>query len=234
MNWSFAMSRTAFILCAALLLSSCNGITIFPTATPEPRSTWIDKWLDDPTCQPPCWENLIPGETNISDGLEILSHIPGVKITWYPWYPSVIPTEETQIMWDFANRGEGGVATTEKKGQEIATIALNISGTQFLPLKEVFSSYGFPSDVYVFDCRGEITAQACGVHLIYPKNGMALELLLRTTGENDNQVTIEENARVGKIWLFPLGDNGYRGMLGTSSGDFSQNVVPWKGFGKYP
>lgn len=230
MDMSFYRRGLIFIL-YIVLLSSCSNITIFSTPTPEPLSSWIQKWLNDPSCQPPCWEHLVPGETNIQDGAEILSHVSDVKITWYPTTNPA--TGYQQVMWDFVNPGEGGAATTEKNGQEIATISLMISDTQRLTIEQVFSSYGFPSDILLYDCRGEITAKACAVHLIY-KNGMALELLLPDEGKNTHEVTIQKNSKVERIWFFPLSDNSYGEAIGMNSGYFPQYLVAWRDFGPYP
>lgn len=36
---------------------------------------WIEKWLATPKCDPPCWENIIPGITTAQEGYEILTNL---------------------------------------------------------------------------------------------------------------------------------------------------------------
>jgi hypothetical protein len=228
----FSMQKMMIILISLVFSVSCINLGIFPTPQPKPLSKWITKWLTNPTCKPPCWENLIPGETAILDSPQLLSQVEGVRITVYPSKNQEPPY--TQLQWNFSNPGESGAADTYEGGLKISIIWLGLSNDQQLLLEQVVSSYGLPSDVLLYDCRGEITQHSCVVHLIYNNIGIALELFLPDVGKNDHQVRIREDSRVGAIWFFPLGDTSYGEVLGKNTGDFPKGMVQWNGYGDYP
>lgn len=39
---------------------------------------WVESWLSNPACDPPCWEGIIPSVTTLEEGQEIASQLSGV------------------------------------------------------------------------------------------------------------------------------------------------------------
>lgn len=213
------------------ILSSCSGTAFWVKPTPKPLGSSITKWLTNPTCQPPCWENLVPGETNIIDSVKVIGQIPSVTITGFPYDDK--PWGIRQVRWQFTDRDEGGSATTEKNNPVISTIFLQVSGQQFLPVKQIVSNYGPPIGVLIYSCLNEVGNNGCVLHLIY--NGFAIELRkLPDKGIESYQIKLSEDSKVSGIWFFPKGDNGYANTLGKNSGHYPKDLYQWKGFVDYP
>lgn len=212
-------------------LSSCSRIAFLSTPTPKPLSSWITKWLTNSTCQPPCWENLVPGETDIIESVKIIEQIPNATITSFPYNDA--PFGFRQVRWQFNDRDGGGSATTEKNDQVISTIFLQVSGEQHLPVEQIVSVFGPPDQVLIYRCLNEVGNHGCQLHLIY--NGFAIELeKLTDKGTKDYRIKLSEDTSVFGIWFFPKGDNGYANTLGRNTGHFPKDLYEWKGFVEYP
>lgn len=213
-------------------LSSCSRIAFWVTPTPKPLSGWITKWLTNPTCQPPCWEHLTPGETNINESVKVIEQIPDVTITHFPY--SDKPWGFRQVDWKFIDRDEGGYATTKENDQLISTIFLRVSTQQFLPVMQVTSTFGPPSNVLLYRCLNEAGNNGCVLHLIYIDSGFAIELSLPDRGINNHRLKLSEDSRIFGIWFFPTGDNGYASTLGKNTDHYPKDLYKWKGFVEYP
>lgn len=61
-------------------IPSTNEAYIRPTLSPKPD--WLVRWLNEPVCQLPCWENITPGKTSFTDALAIANTISGVKVSY--------------------------------------------------------------------------------------------------------------------------------------------------------
>jgi hypothetical protein len=66
-------------------LLSCSGEAtaidqahITPTLSPQPD--WLVRWLNEPVCQPPCWEKITPGKTSFADALAIAKITSGFEL----------------------------------------------------------------------------------------------------------------------------------------------------------
>lgn len=64
------------------LMESAGDVTIGP-----PEQTLLDaRFLDDSSfvsgepCAPPCWQNIVPGETTLADALAIVKALPGITV----------------------------------------------------------------------------------------------------------------------------------------------------------
>ena len=61
-----------------ILLAGCNSMPDQAEANP---GEWMKAWLENPVCNPPCFENIIPGETKYNDAIEIIETNPDFTIT---------------------------------------------------------------------------------------------------------------------------------------------------------
>lgn len=214
------------------LISSCSALPFFSTPTPKPRSDWITKWLKNPTCQPPCWENMIPGKTKIEDGVTILEQIPGInKLSG----PSKGPIgNEKQMVWQFGPSSGSISAQTDERGEILSFIYLNLNLEENITLDELVSAYGQPTNLSFYDCRTELNMKSCVIHLIYKDKGMALELLVDDIGKGEYRVKILSETKVSGVWLFPATGDGYATTIGKNSFIYPKFVINWKGYTNYP
>jgi hypothetical protein len=205
-------SRYSLIIVIAFVVTSC-GSNISQLPEQPYRKPWLAKWLVAPTCQPPCWENIIPGTTSSADALELLNQIPNIKIAYQ---------DTTTIEWLLNGTDSGGIADTNGL---VSSITLEIPKEELLFISEVNSAYGPPAQVRLYRCLQGF----CEVHLTYPSHNMVITLLVSNKGINGDQVEVESYSKVDRIVLYQSLD-----MFQNSLPDFRGTFQNWRGYGVYP
>jgi hypothetical protein len=215
------------IIICCMVCSSCGKINPLFSTTSEPVSDWIIRWLEMPTCKIPCWEELTPGVTKMTEGGEHIRNLAWVD-SFGGYYTGAIEPIY-QFSWQFMNQPGSGSVRSDVNGETISLIILNI-GSSGLPLKKVVSSYGYPDKVAFVDCR--MAYHKCMIHLVYKNQGMAADLFLDDIGRNENRVSITPESQIGNIYLFSKDDKTYEKSFSPSS--IEGKVFDWKGYSKYP
>jgi hypothetical protein len=210
-----------------LLLVSCGwpGVLATPTATTQ-REKWIIDLLENPPCQPPCWENITVGATTIGESVSILSNMDDVIISG-PYKDDIYG--QTTIYWEFPGNQSGGKAFTGADGSIIILLDLSLNRNQLLKPEEVINLYGNPDYILVRDCESVGLSLYCIVHLIYDR-GLALELFLQS---KQNKIEISSDTNVESIWFFPHGLQGYENVLSENQLDIPASLMKWEGYTKY-
>jgi hypothetical protein len=219
----------------ALFLSSTAACSLLPsaspTSTPQPLSAWTKKWLTHPSCQPPCWEGITPGVSTITDTLQIVRSMPGIKDLNGPLqYPN---SNAQEVKWHFIDTlNEGGRAISDNEGHFLKSIALGFNKS--LTLADVLPVYGPPSKLVFSDCRGDPIGSVCTIQLIYLSSGMLLNLYLPATHERENTFTakITPDTEVHTIWFFPPGLEGYNSSFFPPI-DQPDRLMNWNGYSTY-
>lgn len=228
MIYSKILKSFIIIFLSCVVCFGCDISMFIPEEVP--LSEWMTKWLEDPTCQIPCWEGLTPGVTQIDDGAEILRNKPFIKTLKNPIYGPV--GDIRQISWEFENQEGSGVANSDENGEIIAWIALNTGATDF-PLKKVIASYGYPDWVSIY-CQGTDFIYKCSVELVIKDKGMILGLLLDDKGKpGNNIIIITPESQIEKILLFANDQNRYETAFKFSEIPHAI-VYDWKGYSRYP
>jgi len=74
-----------FVFVFSITLPAClhtqKNNTLVSTATPP---GWIIEWLEEPSCQPPCWEMIQPGITHIDAISSITQRYPDMSVETVP------------------------------------------------------------------------------------------------------------------------------------------------------
>ncbi len=199
------------LICLSLVITSCSTIKI--SMPGSSRNAWVTKWLNSPTCQIPCWENIVPGVTTTDDALKLLSQIPNIKIT-NPYGSS--------IEWVIDGTDTGWI---DQSNNLVISITLNINRGERIMLSEIDDAYGLPTQARLYRCL----EGSCEVHLTYPNHGMVIILGLSDQGSGDDQVDIKSDSLIGRIMLFQSLDRYY------SSPDYAGgSYINWKGYTTYP
>lgn len=188
-------------------------------------SEYIAKWLENPTCEVPCWEKIIPGETSRDQAKSLLlnnSEITGIEESNVIPYGQVLDvnldndnyTDDVTIIFDNQNMV-----------QEIdfATFGDN------LYLGDMISVYGPPKQVLLHDQMYEYVT----VDLLYPELGMIIELFihnLNLEGETP-QVKIEKYGEILHVYLDAPGLKYFFDTSGVVDPNLSYE---WKGYTTYP
>ena len=180
-------------------------------------TSWLTRWLTNPACQPPCWENITPGVTTIDEAVKIVYQLPGVEITWLPTMTGETEGEKS-VQWEFGPSGYGWVGT-EAWQESVSEIHLGTGENPKLLLSEMLAAYGNPSAVVKGNCHGGVLSGAtCIYSIVYKDWGMELDI-----GIQDYQkVDIQADTEVSGIYFYPL--TGPR---------LYEPGMAWSGYGQY-
>jgi hypothetical protein len=133
-------------------------------------SEWIAKWLRNPTCKVPCWENITPGETNRDQTKLLLSSNPEVESVEER---DVIPYGLMLFVKIYDGKHKGNVSIKFDDQNIAQEIELAVFGDN-LYLHDMISVYGSPKKVLFHNQDYEYVT----VDLLYPESGMIIELSL--------------------------------------------------------
>ena len=217
--------------CLVILLIICCSMTN-PKPTPEPRPPIIQQFLTDPTCKPPCWETITPGETDIFDAADILSNTPGIILDHGP-------RDQTgrgkEICWSFDETDGVGRAEATTQSDSISRIWLYFGSEQNVTVEEIIAYYGEPNYVLVRTCYSIfLSPTKCTIHLIY-EMGMALAYVGIARGRmNNSRIDVLTDTQIDSILLYPAGIQGYLDTFVGNQPNVVNELIPWRGYGEYP
>lgn len=217
------------LLCGftVVIVSSCVLNRNLPTPTDRvPREEWITDWLENPVCQPPCWENIIVGTSTITESINILNRMAGIYITG-PLKNDINNT--TTISWEYQNSQSVGGVETGKKGDIVTQLHISIDQNQKVSLGEIIHRYGYPDFILLRRCHGFAIDFSCQNDLIYEK-GLALGLILPIK-HNKFEITVDSD--VDSIKLFTNGILGYEDEYGWYGLNIQESLRSWNGYTKY-
>jgi hypothetical protein len=197
-----------------------NTLTNIPTqsVTPDAPYNWWNSWLIKPICQPPCWQNIIPGETTLDEAVNILENSPDL---------TVISKSEYSVSWVFnQNKDEGGTLGAPDDGV-VGTIWIGSASDKRLPVKTVVAFYNYPKYLKPDDCREGM----CTVLLIYPDQGMFLSVYVENTGNTTApKFMVLPDTSVDRIYFFAPGIASFQEL---SFHNFDL-LLDWNEYREYP
>lgn len=182
-----------------------------PTQTKsEFRYDWKTNWLTNPTCAPPCWEGIIPGQTSLQEAIELIKNIPGFEIT---------ATFRDGVSW--TGKSFRGHASVGETGNTISYMIMKIGTYKNINIQEAIDVFGEPPNIQVFAC-----GPSCFVNIIYPNFGLALGLEIGPTVDG---VVIKDSLGINSFVFFKPGLDNYS-KISTFQGFV---VNEWNGYGTY-
>lgn len=192
-------------------------------------SEWIANWLKNPTCKVPCWENIVPGDTNRDQAKSLLSN--NTDVTSFE-ESNVIPYGQV-LKINLDNDVYPDDATILFDNQNIVQeINLGTFGDN-LYLHDVISVYGPPRRVLFHDQMYEYVT----VDLLYPELGMAIELFLPNLNLEGEipQVKIEKYGEILHVYLEAPDLKYYFEISEITDGTIDPRLLSeWKGYTIYP
>lgn len=186
-----------------------------PEATPLPTPSinsqnWFRDFIDDPTCQIPCWENITPNKTDIDLATRIVAKIPDVQIIYL---------EPRSTSWYFGNKSSSsGVVTANQEGI-IIQIDLELSEDEILILSDVIKLYGDPNAI--------LEGIDCNFILSYRYQGMLLSVLEPTCSRKPADMKPE--TRIDRIILFSPDNQEFT----LEIYGFNMDEINWDGYKIY-
>ncbi len=198
------------------------------------ETLWIDAWLENPVCQPPCLDGIIPGVTPADEVAEKLSAHPGVlrvervkrdklHIEVFQWY-----TPENEM-------GQLGEVIVDEDTQIVTEISI-YSHRKLATMENFINAFGEPDYVYPY-IKKVFLSSGGSADLFYVDKGMWVQIT-STKKILGNKIDINSNALIFAITLFPPQPDIEQTLKSQSWDYYSyrsdiNKVVPWDGYGKY-
>lgn len=196
-------------------LASEEPYSYYPTLSPIPD--WVLLWLNEPVCQPPCWENITPEETSYTDALTIANTISGFGVSY-------VGDDNIRLVSNQDNTYNSVILST-RDDVNIQEIYLN-TGFTLLELGDIVDVYGFPDemlDITSFDRHF--------VDLLYYDLGMVITFELLPSDPR-NKVNLSHNINVRGI-SFYAPQLEYYFNLPLQYGISTSPAIKLKGYGVY-
>jgi len=199
-----------FMLLSAFLFSSCgtNNVTdvdLTPSSivsteystpvevdhpTLSPKPDWLVRWLNEPVCQPPCWEKITPGKTSFTDAQAIANTLSGIRVS-YVGHEDIRLESNQYDAYNFAFLlSQGDV--------NIQVISLTTSYTS-LELSEIVDRYGFPNEMINSDFFDNSAIRS--IDLLYYDLGMVITIK-RLPGDPWNKVNLSPDSSIQGISFY--------------------------------
>jgi len=211
----------AILLCAfGYLVASCSTTPkpeIYPTLTPRPLPGWLLKFIKNPTCSPPCWENIVPGETTLEQAKLLLARQPDVQDSYVE---DTIPFGKT-LLWL-----NGSAPVDDENIVQMVWLRTSFYGVL---LDQIVNRYGDPKYV-VFSYWYE---NRVSVDLLYPDIGLVISTRQYEKGHEPDNVMADISPKdevADILFLAPGLEYYYAKMIWG----LPLMQYDWKGYQTYP
>ena len=198
--------------------------------------------ISDINCEPPCWENIIPGETTKSEVVQLLMENTNVD-------PNSIAIKGEQ--WNgFSDVVFFKLLPNQIKGEiefindKVALI--NLSGNLDINFSEAIEKFGEPDyilNIPLFSGTPGFPQPSYEIQALIPNKGVNYAYNTNDSSRNNNSIIAPEN-KITRIDYYNI--SAYDQIL--DAGMFSEghlnkeesikNMIPWSGYGeidqKYP
>jgi len=219
---------TAYWL-GAVLFVSIGIIAIFilriryPYLISNP-SELVSNWLETPTCEMPCWENITPGETSLDQAKSLLLNNPNVKIVDEG---DVIPYGLMLFVDIQGDHYNPNLSMGFDKNNITQSVELK-TYNQNLYLNDIVSYYGFPKYVVVYWQE----TVGVDVDVVYPEKGLVINLYSQSAqiiNEEEVRFTISPEQEVYGVNFYAPNLEYYYSFAWQPLKRYN-----WKGYTDYP
>ena len=213
-----SLGKTYLVLLLILVLVSC--------CKPDNEIAF----LNDNSCNPPCWMRIEPGKSTAEEALNILKYSdlidePSIeRILAKQYYPP------DQIFFRFKGDGSGNLSITNEIISSIRVHKVE------LPISLAYEKYGIPDQLMIlryWEWEGKWY-----VTLLYPEKGIILRYIKKEMGLKENTILIEPNDIVSEIrFTFPdnmksLIESIIFGGPEEKTFDYQSIVQEYRGYGE--
>jgi len=194
---------------------------------------WIDEWLQNPVCQPPCLDNIMPGVTPGDEVPEKLSEHSGVArvehlIERYDGYDINWTVSECESIF--------GSVIVDMDTQIVNRIFISnyLCGAQ-ISLGDFIDAFGEPDYVYPYT-QSTLFHSKCMADLYYVDKGMRVQIF-SIESMYRKRINITHGSLIDSMALFPSQTDIEQTLKSQSSHNLYRSdinkIVPWEGYGKY-
>lgn len=175
----------SLVACLGEIPSSTDEAYISPTLSPQPD--WLARWLNEPVCQPSCWEKITPGKTSFADALAIANTISGAKVSY-------VGDDNIRL-----NYNKGFVLLLSREDANIQEMDLSISDAS-LELGEIVDRYGFPNEMIKYGLPSP-EGSSVWIDLLYYDLGMVISFYA-SPDDPWNKVILGPDTSIALIKLY--------------------------------
>lgn len=222
---AYSIGGILLVLSTVLNTVACQpSPNIPPRNSPQPESKMLDNsWLNSIPCHPPCWEGITPGQTSVSEALQILRENPKFESIKTGIDPGA--KGRGYIIWKWKENENEGEISFDPKLQD-PTISLIRPGSSPINLGEVIAGFGEPTHAIGRAIRGPHLGEVIynDLSIVYAKDGILLADESLPTGPHPNW----SSATKFSVYFFNPTPDGIATAT-MAIGETPERLVPWEG-----
>lgn len=186
--------------------------------------------LADTTCEPPCWEGIIPGDTQEEDALARLREVPGIVRSSIR--SVTVDEDRSYVSWIFRGARESGRLIL--RSGTVISIKLGTEGS--VDFGGLVAHLGEPELVSAI--VGWADGRWLRVSLLYPTKGIAATHFDAFFPSRVDSVQVQESMPIEELIYFDpyLYDELLTswGIIRQDYESIQQSFTPWVGFSPLP
>lgn len=181
-------------------------------------------------CLPPCWQGVVPGQTDSGRAFETLAQMEGVSFRSIMTWEHDGVTDE--IGWRFQHPFSDTAGYMHFENDVLTAISILAPGS--LSAGDAIDAFGEPEEIWLSCVSGGIN-QPMRAAMVYPAKGLSLEIDLGVVPATGGQVEMDRSSPVSKVLFFEpqrLEDVATSGLAFTAETPLPIERVPWRGLGQ--
>ena len=218
-QWGRRLKDCLLVSVLIIFISGC-GLFTYQNPSPMPTQKWLADFFSNPTCDIPCWENIIPGKTTMEKAQLIVQSRDDIENFRGPIIPPPQPNY-IDFTWSFKNDHRGGWIESDVNGEIVWFIELSLN----LSLSQIIDKFGFPEQVFPRSTESNYFAE---LDLLYPKFNIRL---MSGGAEKDGIIQITPQINISSIAMST--EDGQLLYL-ENFNDYQNRIWNWHGYGEYP
>ncbi len=208
------------VLSASAVLTGCQ---LFKEPVPIEIKELMYGWLENPSCLPPCWEGMTPGQTTKQEALAIIEQHPLATDLEIYERATTDGEERGTAYWRWkGTTDEGGLVSFLDSTVYAVTVS---NPSKLLTFQDIIDAYGEPSYVKASaypSSDGSYTIYRLG--FVYLSQGFALGW----SESNVRKPQFGPDWNEFNLYFFEPTLDGF-GLAWAGSAVAGEDLVPWRG-----
>lgn len=205
-----------------LIISSCNNKT----------TLLISPIIHDPSCSPPCWQNIVPQKTTRDEVDQLLKAISWVDVDTVKVMSGVSPNDS--FTWKGKSNAGDYSGRVYVDGNFVSIITFS-PREGLLTINEIINELGEPQNVLAVCSRGEKSIMS--VFFLYPKYGYGFLDYYPSDYCSEKAIQIKPDEYVKQVWYCDMAhyfDYLTAGQISNLDISIIENGIQiWAGFEEY-
>lgn len=211
--------RKQLLIVISILVAACSGAAETNTNNDAAidNGPWIREWLENPACEPPCFEGIIPGGLKHCEAMGEVEANPDNLVTYEDGR-----RYEFEIHFENTVTRDTGIVTS--RDLDDGEITVQLADDHSISMAQIIEKFGEPDGVYFQSCSQDAGPVECGIEAVYIQGQMSFSL--RWEGFGAGRATLEDRSVFGGITMRSK-------ELDTLALQETGELLPWDGYGVY-